>query len=109
MLYNETFFAVIYAGNKEGYDGKIHTKEEIEDLLKEYCNNNSLCITLKDTEFIYKNGNEFGFEISLINYPRFPSSHEEITKNAIAIAKILKYKLNQCRISIVCSDKTYMI
>jgi hypothetical protein len=109
MQYEESFFAIIYIGSKEGYNGKIHTRKEIEDTLKEYCNNNSICLTLKETEFIHKDGYEFGYEITLINYPRFPSSKEEITNKAINIAEILKNKLNQYRVSIMCQDKTYMI
>jgi hypothetical protein len=109
MQYEESFFAIIYIGSKERYEGKAHTKKEIEDILKEYCNNNSLCVSLKEIEFIYKDGYEFGFEITLINYPRFPSSKEEITNKAISIAEILKNKLNQYRVSIMCQDKTYII
>jgi hypothetical protein len=109
MQTTNTFTATIYIGSKEGYDGKSHTYQEAKQILQNYCNNVPYGLTLKSIEFIYKDGSESGFEIGLINYPRFPSNPEEITKKAIEIAEIFKKEFNQYRISIVCSDKTYMI
>jgi hypothetical protein len=104
-----TFIANIALGAKEGYDGKSHTKEEILDKCQKFCNEVSLAVTIAETLFVYKNGNESGFIIGLINYPRFPSTPEEITSRAIELAYILKDHFNQYRVSIICSDNTYMI
>jgi hypothetical protein len=109
MKIENSFTATIYVGAKEHYDGIIHTYDEAKEILQEYCNEISYCVTLKQTEFIYKNGNEIGFEIGLINYPRFPATSEEITKKALDIANIFKNEFNQLKVSMVCSDKTYMI
>jgi hypothetical protein len=105
----DTFIAIIYIGSKERDSSIIHTYQEARNILQDYCNKISYCVTLKPIEFIYKDGNENGFEVGLINYPRFPSNQEEITKRAIEIAEIFKNKFNQYKISVVCSDKTYMI
>ena len=105
----DTFTAIIYTGAKEHYDGKLHSYEEAKDILQQYCNENPLCVTLKQIEYIYKDGNEIGFEIGLINYPRFPSTLETITNKAIEIANIFREKFNQFKVSVICNDKTYMI
>lgn len=109
MKIENTLVATIYVGAKEHYDGKLHSYDEAKSILQQYCNENPLCITLKQVDYIYKEGNEMGFEIGLINYPRFPTSPEEITNRAIEIGKIFKENFNQYRVSIVCSDKTYLI
>jgi|SRR5690348_13181163 len=105
----DTFTANIYVGAKEGYDGKIHTYQEAHYILQEYCNDIKLAVTLSETRFIYVDGYEYGFVIGLINYPRFPSTPQEITTRALEIAQIFLKEFNQNRISIVCSDKTYML
>jgi hypothetical protein len=105
----DTFYANIYIGAKEHYDIKLHSYDEVKNILQEYCNNNPLCVTLKQIEYIYKDGNEIGFEIGLINYPRFPDSFDNITKKAIEIGKILMKKFNQYKVSVVCNNETYML
>jgi len=109
MKIEPTFIATIYVGAKEHYDGKIHTYEEAKELLQKYCDEVSYCVTLTSTAFIYKNGNEPGFIIGLINYPRFPLIPEFITEKALEIGNYFLNKFNQLKISIVCSDNTYMI
>lgn len=109
MKIEPTFTATIYVGAKEHYDGKIHTQKEAQQVLQKYCNNTSCCITLDITQYIYKDGYESGFVIGLINYPRFPANKVEITKKALEIAELFLKKFNQYRISVVCSDKTYML
>jgi hypothetical protein len=107
MKISKTFRATIYVGAKEGYDGIIHTWDEAGKILQDYCNDKSYCVTLKSTNFIYKDGNEPGFEIGLINYPRFPSTTEEISKKANDLAIIFKEKFKQNRVSVVCDNTTY--
>ena len=109
MKIEDTFVATIYIGAKEHYDGKIHQYCEVKEICQNYSNEIHLCVTIKELEYIYKNGNELGFAIGLINYPRFPATPEEITKKALQLGKIFRRKFNQYRISIVCSDKTYTI
>jgi hypothetical protein len=104
-----TFTATIYTGAKEHYDVVTHSYDEAKQILQEYCNTNPLCVTLKQIEYIYKDGNEIGFEIGLINYPRFPSTPEEITNRALEIGNIFRNNFNQLKVSVICNDKTYMI
>lgn len=109
MKIENTFMANIYVGFREGYGDILHTYDEAEQILQEYCNTISYCVTITKTKFIYKNGDEDGVIIGLINYPRFPSSRKEITSKAKEIAYRFLEKFAQNRISVVCSDQTYLI
>jgi hypothetical protein len=105
----DTFTATIYVGLKEGYNGSEHLIEDVELLCQEYCDEVGLGVTIIPLRFVYTKGNENGCAIELINYPRFPSDKETIKEHAIAIADMLLEELGQLRLSIVCSDRTYLI
>jgi hypothetical protein len=47
---------------------------EIEQACQDYCDSIGLCVTVTKTNYIFKGGNEEGFIIGLINYPRFPKT-----------------------------------
>jgi len=104
-----TYQATISLGLREGYTETIHSINEVKSCCQDYCNSVGLCITVTPTTFIYKDGNEDGCFVGFINYPRFPSTPEEILNTASKIANDLMIKFNQDKVSIICSDKTYMI
>ena len=105
----ETYTVNIYVGMREGYSDKITDIKLAEQICQEYCDEIGYCITVTPTKFIYKVGFEPGCIIGLINYPRFPEEKERIKHHAFSLAKLLKKEYKQNRVSIVCSDKTYMI
>ncbi len=104
-----TYQATISLGLREQYTENFHTLNEVTEICQEYCDSIGLCVTITPTQFVYSHGREDGCLIGLINYPRFPSSPENILKTAIDLASILKEKFNQLKVSIICSDKTYII
>ena len=104
-----TYQATISLGLREQYTDKYHNIDEVLDICQEYCDNIGLCVTVTPTHFIYTGGREDGCFIGLINYPRFPSSPEEIFDTTFNLATVLKEKFNQLKVSIICSDKTVMI
>ena len=53
------------------------------------------CVTVEPLTFIYTGGTEEGMRIKFINYPRLPSSPEEVKEMAINLAKYLMQELNQ--------------
>lgn len=77
-----------------------------QKILQEYCDTVGYCVTLKSTQYIYKDGNEYGFEVGLINYPRFPSDPTNIINKAIEIAEKLRVGLKQESYSIQTPDDT---
>jgi hypothetical protein len=109
MKTENTFQSTISLGLTEGYDGVEHRIEEVYDVCREYCDRVKLAVTVTPTKFIYVNGSEFGCFVELINYPRFPSTEYDITVNALDLATILMKKFQQQRVSVICTNKTYML
>lgn len=54
--------------------------------IRQFCMQQGLCITLQLADYLYTGGEEAGFVIGLINYPRFPSTPERIDSTAQALA-----------------------
>jgi ferredoxin len=104
-----TFEAKISLGFREGYTDVIHNIDEVKEICQQYCNEVGLCVTITPTNFIYVNGQEAGCFIGLINYPRFPSTSEDILSKALELAKIFLEEFKQNKVSVICNDKTYMI
>jgi hypothetical protein len=104
-----TFTATIYVGRYNRDTGEMADKRIADEAIQGYVDLVGLCVSVTETEFRYTNGNEPGLIIGLINYPRFPSTPELITRHAIALAMILKDVLKQYRVSIVFADKTIML
>lgn len=48
-----------------------------------------LCVTIEPTDFIYTGGEEAGYVVGLINYPRFPTTQEAIDTRADELADAL--------------------
>ena len=104
-----TYQATIYCGLRESYGGVIHSTEYAGQICKEYVDSIGLCVTVTKTEFIYNGGREPGVIIGLINYPRFPMKPEVIRLRAITLATLLKDAFNQKRVTVVCTDRTFML
>jgi hypothetical protein len=72
------------------YQIKIYLSGSIElikNTIRPYCMQVGLCVTINPTLFIYTGGEEYGVEIGLLNYPRFPSTNEELLRNAVCLAE----------------------
>lgn len=105
----DTYCAKIYVGFREEYSDKIHNIKEAYELLQEYCDYVGLCVTVTPTKYIYKNGEEDGIIVGLINYPRFPTTPYDIDTTALDIANKFLNVFNQLRVSIETPETTYMI
>jgi hypothetical protein len=103
-----TYTATIYIGFKHHYIGSEIGFGQVEDFIQKWVDENSTCVSVTRTKYLYKGGSENGLAIGFINYPRFPSSEEEIQKNALNLALILMKECEQMRVSVVCPHKTYM-
>ena len=105
----KTYWANIYVGTKEGYDGSVSPISDVIKMVREYTDKVGLGVTITPTYFAYTGGDEPGAIVGLINYPRFPSTNEQIKSHALSLAAILKEQLKQQRVSIVFPDKTIII
>jgi hypothetical protein len=54
-----------------------------------------LCVTITSTTYIYTGGEEEGFTVRLINYPRFPKPEGDILATAYELANALRDRLYQ--------------
>lgn len=75
-----TFWVKIYAS------GPIDVAEQI---IRRECKKDGLCITIEPTKFIYTGGEEVGYVIGLINYPKFPTEQYKIWNRAVSLANFL--------------------
>ena len=93
----ETFWVRIYAS------GPI---EKAKEVLRRDCWRDGLCVTIEPTLFIYTGGEEQGYVVGLINYPRFPADRESIWQRAEHLAGLLLEKTHQQSILIMSPEKT---
>jgi len=105
----QTFTATIYVGRKDLQTGRDVNTIPFYSYLRECCDKRGLCVSVVDVEYIYTNGAERGYAITLINYPRFPKLLQEIKDAAIALATDLRKIMRQRRVSVVCTDETITI
>jgi hypothetical protein len=68
-----------------------------------------LCVTINQCEYIYSGGQEAGFAIGLLQYPRFQVEEETILERAHELAVMLIDRLCQLSALIVTADKTEFI
>lgn len=94
----KTFWVKIYMS------GDLQT---IKNECRKYCYAHKLCVTVSDTLFIYTGGEEFGVEIGLLNYPRFPSTEDGLIETAIHLAQKCRDAASQWSYLVVTPDHTY--
>jgi hypothetical protein len=77
---------------------KIYLSGPIEvakQILRQECKREGLCVTIEPTTYIYTGGEEQGYVVGLINYPRFPKQPSQIWERACNIAHKLRVETFQ--------------
>lgn len=77
--------------------------------LRELAYQHGLCVTVTPADFIYTGGEETGVAIGLVNYPRFPSTFDDLQTRAISIAQQLIVALCQKTALVVGPAETHWI
>jgi hypothetical protein len=93
----QTFQSAIYIS------ANLHT---VQDVCAEFCKKNPSCVTVEPVDFIFCGGAQSGFRVKFINYPRFPSSVDQIKQKAESLALNLLIASHQLSCSVVHSDET---
>lgn len=93
------------------YTVRLYMAGDIEDakrFLRSECYppNEGLCVTVEPCSFIYTGGEESGFVVGFVNYPRFPTTPEKLWDRAVGIAGRLVPALHQWSALLVAPDKT---
>jgi hypothetical protein len=71
-----------------------HVGEAI-DTCRNFCDNVGLCVTITETSYVYRGGQEPGIIVGLINYPRFPTTEQKMVDTALNLAYRLLVDLEQ--------------
>lgn len=79
---------------------------QAKQVIREYCWETGFCVHVCPADYIYTGGEEAGFVVGLINYPRFPSAPATIWRRAEELASRLQSKLCQKSATIQAPDKT---
>lgn len=82
---------------------------DAENICRAYCDESGFCVTVTPTNYIFTRGEEDGFIVGLINYPRFPRSPDVIWKRAEELAAMLRDNLGQDSYTIQAPDKSVWI
>lgn len=77
-----------------------------KEVCREYCDGVGYCVTVTPTTYVYRDGEEVGVIVGLINYPRFPGTREEMWAHANKLAERLRRELGQESYSIQSPDRT---
>lgn len=101
-----TYKAEITVGMREGYEGPLHMESEVLKLAGEYCDMVGLGVEVHFGWCVYSHGMEPCVKISLINYPRFPSTSAVVFAHAEALGRKIAADFKQQRFTIVATDKT---
>lgn len=62
---------------------------------RSYCDKYGFCVTVTPTTYVYTGGQETGFIVGLINYPRFPATEKHIKDHGILLGYSLLKHLGQ--------------
>ena len=80
--------------------------EHAKALLRKEVMRKGLCVTIEPTTFIYSGGEESGYVVGLIQYPRFPARESSIVLRAKKIANLLMRQTAQWSALVVAPDKS---
>lgn len=94
-------------------EGKAHfvdiflagNADDARRVCRQHCMAVGLCVTVTETTFIYTGGEETGVRVGLVNYPRFPSTPEELFAKGEALAEKLITALCQWSALIQSNDR----
>ena len=77
-----------------------------KQVCREYCMV-GLCVNISKSDYIYTMGEESGFVVEIINYPRFPDTPENIRDKAKNLAERLMESCCQGSYTIEFPDQTF--
>lgn len=89
------------------YTARIFLSGPIEvakQVLREECLREGLCVTIDPTLYIYTGGEEAGYVVGLLNYPRFPAEFAAIQNRAIELLHLLLARTSQHSALLVTPD-----
>lgn len=83
--------------------------EEAKQIIRQECRREGLCVTVEPTTFIYTGGEEAGYVVGLINYPRFPAMPHTLDQRARNLMELLLHGTHQDSALMMTPSKTEWI
>lgn len=77
-----------------------------KQLLRAECLREGLCVTLGPVDYIYTGGEEAGYVVGLVNYPRFPVTPQALWLRACDLAERLREGTHQHSVLIQSAERT---
>jgi len=69
--------------------------DDARRVCRKACSENGACYSITKMDYIYSGGEESGFVVNLINYPRFPRTYDSLLIEAKQLANRLSIDLCQ--------------
>jgi hypothetical protein len=94
------------------YQIKIYISGPIEvakQVIREHLLKNPLCVSIEPSTYMYVGGEESGYVVGLLNYPRFPTAPNELNIRARVLAELLLKNTFQRSCLIVTPENTTWI
>ena len=106
----------IYIGSKEGSSNRSFSERELIEKIKKFnaaykleTKEREITVRINKNRYVCSYYSEKGFEISVINYPRFPRPVDVLDNFMMELASYLLVELKQHRISVSFPDRTIML
>ena len=82
---------------------------QAKQVCREFCYAEGFCIHIHPVDYVYAGGEEVGFKVGCLNYPRFPSKPSKLYEKAERLANALLDRLCQHSVLLVSPDRTAWI
>lgn len=80
--------------------------EVAKQILRREAMAKGMCVTIEPTLYLYTGGEEAGYVVGFINYPRFPKEPELLFAEAKRIAELLRTETYQHSYTLMAPDTT---
>ena len=90
------------------YEFKIFVSGDY-DRIKEVCQKFCLqgfCVSVKKVDYLYTMGAEGGAEVTVLNYPRFPSTEGELLAKSVELGEEITLRCHQGSFTVVGPSET---
>jgi len=103
----------LYIGSREHYNGQRFGRDELIAAVTEFQRQNTLELAgplrFTPTCYVWDDYIEDGWEIAIINYPRYPKPEAVLNSFMLRLADYLLYRFRQNRISVVFPNEIVML
>lgn len=82
---------------------------EAKQIIRKHAKEVGMCVTIEPTTYIYTGGEEEGYVVGFINYPRFLTPESEIWDRAVELAQLLKAGTYQDSYTIMDSNRAIWV